>query len=180
MLMFSIGLGTPVFAERFETKMVAREEGDEIAKTGTAAVADWDAGWDDDTIEDTQETEDHAPFGKSRASMEEERRASETRTPQLSIMDSSPAISPTQTTNDDDDDAAQAWGWEDDDATEESAAGPEPQAASSQVDRSPVLREMTLTESYWTSSIPKPLFNSILTIYEDSATLMKPESVLIF
>lgn len=66
------GLGTPQVAERIEKRMVAREEGNRIANTGTAVTQDWDSAWDSDG-----ETQDEPENGRNRHSLEEERRNSQ-------------------------------------------------------------------------------------------------------
>jgi len=144
--------------------LVARDEGREVAQTGSTEVADWDAGWDSD---EKDKADVEVPPGMNRAYVEEERRASETYIPQTGAPES-----------DDDDDAADAWGWGDDDATDEPAPDPDPvenKPPPTQVQRGPEMREMTLSEPYWTSSIPKPVFDIINVIYNDGAELTKAE-----
>jgi centromere/kinetochore protein ZW10 len=155
-----------LLAQHSEKKMVARDEGVDIAQTGTVEVSDWDAGWESDEKEESE-----IPAGMNRASVEEERRASETYIPQLSPI-SSPA--------DLDDDAADAWGWGDDDIADEPVAEPNPaeeKQPSKNEGTTPEMREVTLSEPYWTSSIPKPVFDTINVIYHDGAELTKPECV---
>jgi centromere/kinetochore protein ZW10 len=146
--------------------MVARDEGVDIAQTGTMEVSDWDAGWESEEKEESE-----IPSGMNRASVEEERRASETYIPQLSPI-SSPA--------DLDDDAADAWGWGDDVIADEPVSEPNPaeeKQPSKNERTTPEMREITLYEPYWTSSIPKPVFDTINVIYHDGAELTKPECV---
>lgn len=93
----------------------------------------------------------------------------------------------------DEDDGADAWGWgdDDDDAEIDATAGnPEPTNFRTAQESEPInalkrpsllqnpsTREMTLSERYWISSIPQPVFNSVKKLYDDAAELTQPESV---
>ncbi|KAF8850831.1 hypothetical protein BDZ45DRAFT_184064 [Acephala macrosclerotiorum] len=171
----SLGIGEPQYAERTETRMVARDDGHHIATTSNTINDEWDAGWDDDE----PEPEESEPNGhgnghvKNRSSFDEERRVSEITTPPIEAADN-------------EDDAADAWGWGDDDAAEDAA--PDPVAALTAAQTStpiapslprritPETREMTLSEKYWTSSLPQPVYKTVVQIYNDGAQLTKPES----
>lgn len=123
---------------------------------------EWDAAWD-------SEEEEPVPLASNRASLEEERRASEV----------TPAVASAVT---DDDDAADAWGWGDEDAVDQPTAEDVGQPASGDnqpnAQSSPETREVTLSETYYSSSIPQPLFKTIAGIFNDGARLTSPESVL--
>lgn len=163
----SLGIGEPQFAERTETRMVARDDGHHIATTGNTVNDDWDAAWDGDEPEHTEPSQNGHP--RNRSSFEEEVRASQVST------------SPSDEVEATEDDAADAWGWGDDDTTEEDAI----QAAPADEDEAPPLvrrispetREMTISEKYWISSLPQPVFNTVVQIYNDGAQLTKPEYV---
>lgn len=84
------------------------------------------------------------------------------------------------------DDAADAWGWGDDDVAE-----PDTETRPSNVPvtenlppiaqplaLAPEVREMIISEKYWTTSLPQPVFNTVTTIYEEGAKLTRPEFVL--
>ncbi|KUJ07758.1 centromere/kinetochore protein-like protein zw10 [Mollisia scopiformis] len=162
----SLGIGEPQFAERKETRMIARDDGHHIATTGNTVHDDWDAAWDGDEPEPEPAQNGHT---KNRSSFEEELRMSQVSSP-------GPADE-----EDNEDDAADAWGWGDDDATADdtaeqvaSAEQNQPQALERRI--SPETREMTISEKYWTSSLPQPVFNTVVQIYNDGAQLTKPES----
>lgn len=156
-------------AERIESRMVAREDGAHIASTGNMVSQDWDDAWDSDEDEKSAGNENQASTPmRNRHSIEEERRNTETFT--------SPAA------ENDDDDAADAWGWGDDDeadgaATEEPAANAAPPQPPPQRHITPEVRELTLSEKYWISSMPQPVFNTVVQIYEEGAQLTRPEFV---
>ena len=83
------------------------------------------------------------------------------------------------------DDAADAWGWGDDDAADpESEPGPadvpvdeKPSAVTQNL--APEVREMIISEKYWTTSLPQPVYQTVTTIYEEGAKLTQPEFVLV-
>lgn len=162
----SLGIGIPQGAERTETRMVARDDGKHLATTATTVNDDWDAAWEGDEPEPSPPSENRSVGNRS--SLDERRRVSEVTTP-------SPI---------DIDDAAAAWGWGDEEAIAEDEDTP-PQPASTQPASStpqqprisPETREMTLSEKYWTSSLPQPVFNTVVQIYDDGAQLIKPEYV---
>ncbi|CZR67503.1 uncharacterized protein PAC_17402 [Phialocephala subalpina] len=175
----SLGIGEPQYAERTETRMVARDDGHHIATTGNTINDEWDAGWDDDEPEPPAAPEPNGHGNghvKNRSSFEEQRRVSEVTTP-----------SPIELT-DNEDDAADAWGWGDEDIAEEEALDPiaalaaaqtsAPQSSAPALPRriTPETREMTLSEKYWTSSLPEPVYKTVVQIYNDGAQLTKPES----
>ncbi|CZS94014.1 uncharacterized protein RAG0_04056 [Rhynchosporium agropyri] len=168
----SLGTGSPQISERIETRMVAKEEADNTAATGTAATHDWDDAWSDGGEETTDDSVAELQVeSRHRASLEEERRASE-------------VFSPIPTPDEDQtDDAADAWGWGDDyvpDADASAGASPtQPKPGS----RRPSVQqniaptcEVTLSEKYWTSSFPRTVYGMIERVYADGATLTRPEN----
>jgi centromere/kinetochore protein ZW10 len=166
----SLGIGEPQMAERTETRMVARDEGPDIATAGPVVNDEWDAAWDGDEPEpvDPAKPESNG-HPRNRSSLDEERRLSEISTPSPEILQ-------------DMDDATDAWGFDDDEAVEEETATST--AQTEQNDRppletrnSPETREVTLSEKYWTSSLPQPVFNTVVQIYNDGAQLTKPEYI---
>lgn len=80
---------------------------------------------------------------------------------------------------DDEEDAADAWGWgdEEDTAVPFSQAPVNNQSAAAIPIISIATREVTLSEKYYISRIPQPLFNSVKKIYDDGARLTQPEFV---
>jgi len=146
--------------------MVDRDEGNQIATTGNMVTQDWDAAWDSE--------EDAPRHGDSdRASLEEARKASE-----ISFPKASPLV--------DDDEAAEAWGWGDEDAEEavddpmsNDVVEPPPSSHTTAPHRIALeTREITLSESYQTTSMPQPVFQTIAGIYNDGARLTSPACVL--
>ncbi len=150
--------------------MVAREEGAHIASTGNMISQNWDDAWDSDEDEKPAENENQpsTPM-RNRHSIEEERQNLETIT--------SPAA------ENDDDDAADAWGWGDDDevdgaaAEEPATSAASPQQPPPQRHITPEVRELTLSEKYWTSSMPQSVLNTIVQIFEEGAQLTRQEFV---
>ncbi|KAI6708496.1 hypothetical protein JHW43_008968 [Diplocarpon mali] len=174
----SLGIGTPQMAERVEKQMVARNEGNNIAATGTAVSQDWDDAWSDDeehASEDGHNSPKEISNGSSRhrKSLEEERRNTE-------VL--SPTVNPS--TSESIDDSVDAWGWGDeDDATdtepvEESsvARGSLSEQVSNQQQVTPLTREMTLSEKYWTSSLSRAVYTIVEQVYVDGAHLTQPEN----
>ncbi|KAH8754433.1 hypothetical protein BGZ57DRAFT_933673 [Hyaloscypha finlandica] len=160
---FSLGLGMPQLAERIEKRMVAREDRENIITTGTAVTQDWDAAWESDgeTVEDHSEGS-----GRNRSSLEEERQVNKVFAPPPDEVD----------------DAADAWGWGDDDAAEPVESEPEPAYVAVNQKQplvakrlAPEVREMTISEKYWTTSLPQPVYKTVTTIYEEGAKLTQPE-----
>jgi centromere/kinetochore protein ZW10 len=160
-----LGVDAPTIAHHFEKKMVAQDKVVEPVQTRSAEVTDWDAGWDSDGKDEPKaETQTCA----NSASVSEKHS-----TPDAQKIQTNPSV------EDDDDGAADAWGWgDDDDVTAEPIPGPLPvedMQHSSEPEIRSELREMTLSEPYWISSIPKPMFDIIKGIYDDGAELTKPE-----
>lgn len=159
---FPVGTGVLQTAEHVERRMVRKDESKQIAESGNMANQDWDAAWDSE-----EEENNSLPRGTNRASLEEERRASEVYT---------------QPANDDDD-TEDAWGWGDEvEVDEPMSEDVEPSAEHSPVDgrSSPETREIILSEKYKISSIPQPIFNTISGIFNDGARLTSPECVCSF
>lgn len=93
---------------------------------------------------------------------------------------------PAATPDEEIDDAADAWGWNDDDDTTEAepktvleAAQKAPSPPPDPQDLSPATREMTITEKYWITSFPQPVYKTVSSIYEEGAKLTQPEFVLL-
>ena len=143
--------------------MVGKDEGKQIASSANVVSQDWHAGWDTDD-------EDSAPIGSSRASVDEAQEARE-----ISLA---PLVA-----HEDDDDAADAWGWGDEDvvneATPENNSEPPPRTTIPNSRAIPETREITLSETYYTSSIPQPVFNTVAGLFNDGAKLASAEYVLI-
>jgi protein transport protein DSL1/ZW10 len=148
--------------------MLERDEGTHLAATNNVVNQDWDAAWDSDEDEKPSANGDNDSSTHNRHSLEEERRASEV------------ILSPTAL----DDDAAEAWGWGDDDEDDNK---PPPQEEnnpatvslrsrhdSSQQGNADV-RQITMSEKYWTSSMPQPVMRTLTQIFEDGAKLTRPE-----
>ena len=144
----------PQSAQRIETRMV---EIDEDPSTNV----DWDAAWKSDDEDNGSDTP-----GLNRHSIEEERKNS------MSMVDTP------------DDEAADAWGWGDDEDIAEENEPPSTERKSPPSPSStpshpqgmlPNLREKTITEKYWTSSLPHPILKTVEQIYNDGATLLEPE-----
>ncbi|KAK0109492.1 hypothetical protein ONS95_002182 [Cadophora gregata] len=169
----SLGIGSPQIAERIETRMVDRDEGNHIAATGTTTTHDWDDAWSDDgePTPDTSSKDESNGETRNRGSLDEERRATEVFSP-----------NPTPSTDADQiDDAADAWGWgDDDDANDADVAAespPVPVSTEKPIDHvTPSTREMTLSEKYWTSSLPRAVYNTVQQVYADGAHLLQPEN----
>ena len=146
--------------------MVAQDGSLEPAQTGSTDVVDWDAGWDSD---EKDEPTANIPVETNPVSAKKELEASDT---QISQTSAPP--------NEDDDDAADAWGWGDDDATDEPTQDLKP-VEEKEHPKGPeigsAMREVTLSEPYWISSIPNLVFDVIKAIYDDGAELTKPEYV---
>lgn len=173
----SLGIGPSVVAQRVEKQMVARDEAKELAAAtaGSEVTQEWDSAWDSDDDED-----EPVPSGeRNRLSLEEERLASEIKTPQQTLS------------IEDEDDGADAWGWGDDNDVEADVVTQDPEptilrtAQKSEPANSPnrpfipqttSTREITLSEKYWISSVPQPVFNSIKKLYNDAAKLTQPET----
>jgi centromere/kinetochore protein ZW10 len=150
--------------------MVSKDESKQITESGNMANQDWDAAWESD------EEEHPLPQGTNRASLEEARRASE-----ISSSEPTPDVT---TAALDDDDAAEAWGWADEDAADEpiseDVVEPPPRESPAPNLVSLETREVTLSESYKTSSIPQPVFKTVSGIFNDGARLTSLECVLPF
>lgn len=149
--------------------MVTLDDGAAVTSHGETVTDDW--GWGDEEEEEESTKSDTIDNGsgtlvKNRASIEEERR--------LSIVHPDPAT--VQATEEEDD----AWGWGDD---ENIVVAPIPETAEDPAaptipaeleDTKPAeKRNVTLSEKYFTSSMPITVFRSVTMIYEDGATLMQ-------
>ncbi|QSZ29804.1 hypothetical protein DSL72_004322 [Monilinia vaccinii-corymbosi] len=153
----ALGVGQIQEAKRVEMRMVTRDDGMHITSNAETVQDDW--GWGD---EEEREEEETQPVIRHRASFEEERRASSIST--LPIHDADLQA-----------DEEDAWGWGDDnDIAVESPIDEIPNIPT-QTNDPTEKRNVTLSEKYWTSSIPSTIFSHIVTIFEDGAKLMQPD-----
>jgi protein transport protein DSL1/ZW10 len=134
--------------------MVARDEGHLAVTSNTTANQDWDSAWDSDKDENNVNGEEEVAAAGNRHSFEEAQRVSEVDTP-----------SPDEDVDDD------AWGWGNDDI-EPVAEISEPEPTTT----TPETRQLTLSEKYWTSSLPQAVLDAVVGIYNDGAKLTHPES----
>lgn len=147
--------------------MVAQDEGVKPAQVGATEGTDWDAGWDSD---DKEEPQAETPAKIIQATTKKEPKASNTHKPQANSLPE----------DGDEDDTADAWGWGDEDVTDEIIPDPkidEDKQSFKHLETGPEMREVTLSEPYWISSIPKSVFDIIEAIYDDGAELIKTECV---
>lgn len=79
------------------------------------------------------------------------------------------------------DDPGDAWGWNEEDDTPAPPSQPpiNKEMAPMSPGVPPKKREITLSEKYYISVMPQPLFNTIKKLYEDGALLTHPEFVFI-
>jgi len=147
--------------------MVGKDEGKQIASSANVVTQDWDAAWDSE--------EELMPKGSNRASLEEERKAVEvsaTHVPHVQL-------------DDDDEESADAWGWGDEDVVDEPApenvAGQPSHGNPTNPHSQPVsqTREITLSETYYHSSMPRPVFKTVADIFNDGARLAGPEYIFL-
>lgn len=158
----ALGIGQPVEAKRVEMRMVTKDDGMHVTASGEAVKDDWNWG------EEDEEEETH-PVIRSRASLDEERRAS-------SISVSLPQDENIQVDEED------AWGWGDENEVAVESPLDDHPTQIPQIPDSPIKtndpaekRNVTLSEKYWTSTMPLTVFNHIVNIYEDGSTLMQPD-----
>ena len=149
--------------------MLERDEGTQLAATNNIVNQDWDAAWDSEEDARVNDDEINTRAGRNRHSMEEERRNTEVVTTPIAI----------------DEDAADAWGWGDEDDEGDSPAVDNTTAtftsAKSRLPsglETPDVRQVTMTERYWTSSMPQPVLRTLTQIFEDGARLIQPEYVV--
>jgi len=124
---------------------------DIAASTRPAVTEEWDAAWDSD------EQVSSEPKTKNRAAPATE--------------------SQIHTEGDVDDEIdADAWGWGDEatDSTEH-PQGDEKQPDEQKDNSQGSNHALTLKENYWTSSMPKPVYDTITSIYEDGVKLATSE-----
>lgn len=147
-------------AEHVEIHEVSQQISDDIAATSRPVVTEeWDAAWDSD--------EKESPHPKTGSG-------------------TSPSIG-NQKHSEIDDDVVDddAWGWGDEttDSTDQS------KLEENQPEEPKHLEEdrnhaVTLKENYWTSSMPKHVYDTIVNIYEDGVKLAKtedtPSKLLVF
>ena len=165
----STGVGRRIEQQRIESRVVARDEGHHIANAAAPASKsqEWDAAWDSDKEDLETQNGNHLDSPRNKSSLDEERKASQVYTP-LPDADSI-------------DDAADAWGWADEDDDIETNVEPsnggddalKPQFTPQPMQ--PETRQMTLSEKYWITSLPQPVFNTVVDMFNDGASLTKPE-----
>jgi centromere/kinetochore protein ZW10 len=148
--------------------MVPRGESPHLAAADDTPTEDvWDAAWESDE-EPVKSTGTTPPrFERHRSSLEEEQAAT-----------ISPLPIPADIENHADG-AADEWGWGDDEVEAADApANPEPTSANAPLPSTAVgndLREITIAEKYWTSSMPQPVLETVIKIYEDASALTQEE-----
>lgn len=188
------GIGMTRRVERTETQIITESEEEQIVPNGETAQLDegedhgWDAAWSDD--------------GKGAEQKVRQQRSSSVSVSEASVSSSSSSGQPWTagvakqgplterggTATDDEDDGADAWGWGDEDEelkpAEKQVATVEPEAApaaaakaapTSPPPRKDSQREVTLTEQYTISSMPDPVFKTIVDIIEDGVMLTREE-----
>lgn len=190
------GIGMTRQVERSETQIITESEEEQIVPNGEDAQVDggedhgWDAAWSDDgkgaepKVErqrSTSVTVSEAPVSSSSSSAQP---WTADVAKQSSLMERGGAAP-----DDEEDDGADAWGWGDEDeelkpAKEEQAPAapsapqssqPSPPKADSPRPRTDSQREVTLTEQYTISSMPNPVFKTIIDIIEDGVMLTREE-----
>lgn len=167
-----IGIGPRQAVEHVETRLLREEETNGLAATGNVVDNEWDA-WDSDGADEhppqTSKSENDQRPVSNRHSLEEERRHTETVT------------SPVHETETDEN-----WGWGDDDdiiIDDQIENNEQSTAASAKLSSDPQassVREVTMSETYYTTSLPQSLMKAVTEIYEEGAELLKPESVFLF
>lgn len=170
--------------EKTETQIITESEQEQIGANVDGAADDLDDhGWDNWSDGGKDE-------GKEPKSSTEPSRTVST----VSISDQGPTWTSevlkkdeeANKANDDEDDGADAWGWgdEDDDNEKDEKKEPEPMSETpspkatrveSQPQQRATSREVTLTEKYTISSMPDPVFKTIVDILEDGVSLTKEE-----
>lgn len=180
------GIGRKREVEKTETQTITESEEEQITANIDGADDldnhEWDAEWSDDGKDDAKETGEEKPSRtESVGSMAEPQ---STWTAEIVKKDEE-----SKQANDDDDDGGDAWGWGDDDdetekKPEEKEDMPTPVAENQLPKAEPIKaspqqkatsREVTLTEKYTISSMPDPVFRTILDILEDGVSLTKEE-----
>jgi centromere/kinetochore protein ZW10 len=149
--------------------MVPEDESSHLSAAVDVTTEDvWDAAWDGDeenaksSDEEIVRSRDGSPpkLRRHRSSFDEERAAKISPLPLPADIE------------DNSDEVAEAWGWGDDEAAD--APNPELTPANSPPSSQPVAnnnREVTIVEKYWTSSMPQPVLEIVIKIYEDASTL---------
>lgn len=137
-------------------------ESEEIVEPAPAN-SDWDAAWTDDDVA-ADNGVGNVVNGDNENSTPNRHSAEETRRHSVQVED------------------PDAWGWgEDDDNAEpeideptriEREPTPQPPPK-----KAPQLLQKTITEKYWTSSLPQPILKTINEIFNDGARLLEPEYV---
>jgi len=140
-------------AEHVEIHEVSQQVSDNIAATaGPAVTEEWDAAWDSDDKESTE-----PKTGSGTASV----------------------VGNQKHTADEEEDAIDddAWGWGDEPIVSTEQSKQEVTQSEDQIDREQGRNHaVTLKENYWTSSMPKPVYDTIVNIYEDGVKLAKSEN----
>jgi centromere/kinetochore protein ZW10 len=153
----SPGIGVVRRVERVEEHELTEQEGEQVTSNGN----DWDTAWSDDEKETSNPTSLDAAIPLNAGSSAD------------SMPDS------TQ-----DDEEADAWGWGDDEPVEEAPI----EQVSETIPAQQVLKQTNqtvlhalrtgkLTEKYAISSIPKPVFETVVTMVTDGVSLSQKEYV---
>jgi centromere/kinetochore protein ZW10 len=169
----ALGVGEPLAATHVETRMVPKKEA-LIEPPGVTVQEDWNSDWGSDEQNEEEEKEGSGDIPKNRESLDEEHRATE--------------VTPTST-DENPFDEEDAWGLTSDDDEPEPKPATQPDlvevrsamfycslSASQRAYLTDSIIQKTYSEPLHISSMPGPLYDSILRIYEDGAQLMTPES----
>lgn len=163
------GVGNPQVAYKVETRNVLQEE------TPVTANQDWDDAWNSD--EETEPHPDPIPIsnGHDKAPTDD----------QENVDLAARSASTTEPAGEDD--AADAWGWGEDEDMIDDLPSDTAEVQISDAPQQPVPppslhggngpREVTMSEQYWTSSMPQPIMKVVEQIFNDGAKLLKPEYV---
>lgn len=164
-------------AARGATRQVERVEKQQVSQADEALLEngpsdDWDAGWDDENEEETNE--------KPAAQPEDEEDVSawgldddKDDVPETKPDTAAPAA-------DDEDDGGDAWGWGDEeDETQEKPSQPPAAAATKPANDNDssghgASREVTLRETYMVTDIPDSIVDVVLQQITDSQTISQP------
>lgn len=159
------GIGIPRKVERVEEHELADAENEQLNSNGN----DWDTEWSDDEKESSTSllpNEKVPPTNESTVHT----------TANTSENDSTNTLP--------DDEEAEAWGWGDDEPEAEPSEekAPEIQPAQTIVNKTNesvlhALRTGRLTEKYSISSIPKPVFETVVLMITDGVTLSQQEYI---
>ena len=164
------GLGNAKTVERIETQVVTRE--DDLF-TGNKGGDDWDAGWSDNDVDESQN------FNKSPHGGEEEEEEEG-----VSAWGLDEDTNEEQTAKDPDQHGAidvdnDAWGWRDDNEVGDvSLRASSPKDNVNHATSHRTEREVTLKETYNITALPEEILDIIKQTVADAEILAHPESVL--